>query len=123
MRILSLSQQLCSALDHAHQNGIIHRDLKPENVLIVDRKVMLMDFGLARSMSSRLSIEGDLVGTAYYLAPEQALGLEVDARTDLYSLGVMMYELVTGRLPFTAQDTLAVISQHLHAPHELTMRI
>ena len=114
--ILDISQQLCSALDHAHQNGIIHRDLKPENVLIVDRKVMLMDFGLARSMSSRLSIEGDLVGTAYYLAPEQALGLEVDARTDLYSLGVMMYELVTGRLPFTAQDTLAVISQHLHAP-------
>ena len=114
--ILDISQQLCSALDHAHQNGIIHRDLKPENVLIIERKVMLMDFGLSRSMSSRLSIEGDLIGTAYYLAPEQALGLEVDARTDLYSLGVIMYELVTGRLPFTAQDTLAVISQHLHAP-------
>ena len=114
--ILDISQQLCSALDHAHQNDIIHRDLKPENVLVVDGKVMLMDFGLARSMSSRLSIEGDLVGTAYYLAPEQALGSEVDARTDLYSLGVIMYELLTGRLPFTAQETLAVISQHLHAP-------
>jgi tetratricopeptide (TPR) repeat protein len=114
--VLEIGQQLCSALDHAHQHGIIHRDLKPENVLIVDKKVMLMDFGLARSMSTRMSIEGDLLGTAFYLAPEQALGLEVDARTDLYAFGVILYELLTGRLPFTAEDTLAVISQHLYAP-------
>ena len=68
------------------------------------------------SLDSRISVEGNLVGTAFYLAPEQALGQEVDERTDLYSLGVMMYEMVTGRLPFTAGDALAVISQHLHAP-------
>jgi tetratricopeptide (TPR) repeat protein len=115
-RILEINRQLCEALAHAHQHDIIHRDLKPENVLLVDGQVKLMDFGLARSMDSRMSADGDLVGTAFYLAPEQALGLEVDESTDLYSLGVMMYEMVTGRLPFTAGDALAVISQHLHAP-------
>lgn len=115
-RILEINRQLCEALAHAHEHGVIHRDLKPENVLLVDGQVKLMDFGLARSMDSRISIEGNLVGTAFYLAPEQALGQEVDERTDLYSLGVMMYEMVTGRLPFTAGDALAVISQHLHAP-------
>jgi tetratricopeptide (TPR) repeat protein len=115
-RILEINRQLCEALAHAHQHNVIHRDLKPENVLLVDGQVKLMDFGLARSMASRMSTDGDLVGTAFYLAPEQALGLEVDERTDLYSLGVMMYEMLTGRLPFTAGDALAVISQHLHAP-------
>jgi tetratricopeptide (TPR) repeat protein len=115
-RILEINRQLCEALAHAHQHNVIHRDLKPENVLLVDGQVKLMDFGLARSMASRMSTDGDLVGTAFYLAPEQALGMEVDERTDLYSLGVMMYEMLTGRLPFTAGDALAVISQHLHAP-------
>ncbi len=114
--VLDTCEQLCEALAHAHHHGVIHRDLKPENVLVFDGQVKLMDFGLARSMASRLTSDGDLVGTAYYLAPEQALGLEVDERTDLYSLGVMMYEMVTGRLPFTTGDALAVISQHLHAP-------
>jgi tetratricopeptide (TPR) repeat protein len=115
-QVLDISKQLCEALAHAHQHGVIHRDLKPENVLLVDGQVKLMDFGLARSVTSRMSADGDLVGTAYYLAPEQALGVEVDERSDLYSFGVMLYEMVTGRLPFTAGDALAVISQHLHAP-------
>jgi predicted ATPase len=115
-QVLEIGIQLCQALAHAHQHGVIHRDLKPENVILVEDLVKLMDFGLARSMTSRLSADGDMVGTAYYLAPEQALGMEVDARTDLYSLGVMLYEMVTGRLPFTAGDALTVISQHLHAP-------
>ena len=114
--VLDVSKQLCEALAHAHQHGIIHRDLKPENVFLVDNQVKLMDFGLARSVASRMSAEGELVGTAYYLAPEQALGGEVDERTDLYSLGVMIYEMATGRLPFSAGDALGVISQHLHAP-------
>jgi tetratricopeptide (TPR) repeat protein len=108
---------LCAALDHAHSHGIVHRDLKPENVVIApDGTAKLMDFGLARPVASRISSEGTIVGTVFYLAPEQALGGDVDGRADLYALGVMLYELTTGRLPFTADDPVAIISQHLHAP-------
>jgi serine/threonine-protein kinase len=115
--ILSLARQICAALEHAHAHGIIHRDLKPENVLITsDGIAKLMDFGLARSRASRISTEGAIVGTVFYLAPEQALGQAIDGRADLYALGVMLYELTTGRLPVTGDDPLAIIAQHLHAP-------
>jgi serine/threonine-protein kinase len=114
---LSIGQQVCAALQHAHTHGIIHRDLKPGNVILAaDGTAKLTDFGLARSIASHITIEGKIVGTVFYLPPEQAMGKEVDARTDLYALGVMLYELVTGRLPFTADEPLAVISQHLYAP-------
>ncbi len=113
---LAIFRQICSALEHAHQHGIVHRDLKPENVLITaDKQAKLTDFGLARSVASRLTLEGEITGTVYYLAPEQALGKEVDPRTDLYSLGVMLYESVTGQLPFVGDNPLAIISQHLFA--------
>jgi len=116
-KILSILQQVCAALEHAHANGIIHRDLKPENVQITpDGTAKLMDFGLARSVASRLTADGTLVGTVLYLAPEQALGQALDHRADLYALGVMTYELTTGDLPFAADDPIAVITQHLHAP-------
>ena len=85
-QILDYFRQLSEALVHAHQHNVIHRDLKPENVILVGDQVKLMDFGLARSLTSRLSEEGALSGTAAYLAPEQALGMEVDERTDLYSI-------------------------------------
>ncbi len=115
--IISIARQVCAALEHAHAHGIIHRDLKPENVQITpDGPAKLMDFGLARSVASRLTSEGTIIGTVFYLAPELALGQEFDGRADLYALGVMLYELTTGRLPFTADDPVAVISQHLHAP-------
>jgi len=117
--ILAIARQVCAALEHAHVRGIIHRDIKPENVLISNDLlpvVKLMDFGLARSVASRLTPEGTPVGTVSYLAPEQALGEAVDGRADLYALGVMLYELTTSRLPFTADDPIALISQHLHAP-------
>jgi len=127
--ILSVAVQICTALDHAHRRGVVHRDLKPENVLVLDVegrdgykkkrsgegiRVKLVDFGLARSATARLTTEG-VVGTANYLAPEQALGQAVDARADLYSFGVMLYELCTGKLPFTGDDPLQIISQHIHA--------
>ncbi|MGE5220847.1 MAG: serine/threonine-protein kinase, partial [Omnitrophica WOR_2 bacterium] len=116
-QIVQISRQVCSALDHAHTHGIIHRDLKPENILITQEgKVKLTDFGLARSLATRITTEGILVGTVFYLAPEAALRQPVDGRADLYSLGVILYELVTGQLPFTADDPLAVISQHLYSP-------
>lgn len=114
---LDVLRQICDALAHAHANGIIHRDLKPENVIVTSRGVAkLTDFGLSRSVTARVSQDGVIVGTVYYLAPEQALRQEIDHRADLYALGVMMYELITGRLPFTADDPLGVISQHLNAP-------
>ncbi|MBE0696839.1 MAG: serine/threonine-protein kinase PknK, partial [Anaerolineaceae bacterium] len=114
---LDILRQICDALGHAHHNGIIHRDLKPENVIVTTKGIAkLTDFGLSRSVTSRISQEGAIVGTVYYLAPEQALRQDIDHRADLYALGIMMYELVTGRLPFTADDPLGVISQHLNAP-------
>jgi tetratricopeptide (TPR) repeat protein len=112
-----VGREICAALDHAHRNSIVHRDLKPENILFTpEGRVKLVDFGLARPIASRLTAEGSLVGSLHYIAPEQALGQPVDARTDLYSLGVILYELVAGRLPFTAQDPLALVAQHIYAP-------
>jgi tetratricopeptide (TPR) repeat protein len=114
--IVTVGGNICAALEHAHQHGIIHRDLKPENVLIgPDGTAKLMDFGIARSVASRMTTEGEIVGTVFYLAPEIALGQDFDGRADLYSLGVMLYELTTGELPFALGDPLAVISQHIHA--------
>ncbi len=115
--VVAILRQVCLALEAAHARGIIHRDLKPENIIVTPSGVAkLTDFGLARSVASRLSQDGLLVGTIYYLAPEMALNQPVDARTDLYALGVLMFELATGRLPFTEGDPLAVIAQHIHAP-------
>ena len=109
--------QICLALDHAHERGIVHRDLKPENVLIdSEGAAKLMDFGIARSMTSRMTTEGRIEGTVFYMAPELALGQDYDGRADLYALGVMLYELTTGELPFQHGDPVAVISQHVHAP-------
>jgi len=115
--ILRIAIQICAALQHAHGRGIVHRDLKPENILLTPNgTVKLSDLGLARSLASRLTSEGSIVGTVFYLAPEQALGEPTDGRADLYALGVLLYELCAGQLPFTADDPLAVISQHLYAP-------
>jgi serine/threonine-protein kinase len=115
--VIDVARQICQALAHAHAAGIVHRDLKPENVIVTaDGRVKLLDFGLARPIASRLTADGGISGTVFYLAPEQALGQTVDVRADLYSLGVLLYELTTKRLPFTADDPLAVVTQHLHAP-------
>ena len=112
-----VGREICAALEHAHRNSIVHRDLKPENILFTpEGRVKLVDFGLARPIASRLTAEGSLVGSLHYIAPEQALGQPVDERTDLYSLGVILYELVAGRLPFTAEDPLALVAQHIYAP-------
>jgi tetratricopeptide (TPR) repeat protein len=120
-RIVTIALQICDALEHAHANAIVHRDLKPDNVLLSDSgelsNVKLADLGLALPAdAARISRAGLIVGTASYMAPEQALGQPVDARTDLYSLGVLLYELTTGRLPFKGEDPLTIVSQHVHAP-------
>ena len=115
--IVDFACQICAALEHAHTNSIVHRDLKPANVLLSGTRVKLADLGLALpARGSRISRAGTIVGTASYMAPEQAMGKAVDGRADLYALGVLLYEMITGRLPFSGDDPLATISQHLHAP-------
>jgi tetratricopeptide (TPR) repeat protein len=120
-RVVEIATQICAALEHAHSNKIVHRDLKPDNVLLSSSSysttVKLADLGLALpAYGARISRVGVIVGTAAYMAPEQALGQTVDGRADLYALGVLLYELTTGRVPFTGDDPLTIISQHVHAP-------
>jgi tetratricopeptide (TPR) repeat protein len=116
-----IADEVCSALEHAHGRGVVHRDIKPANVWLTEGgSTRLGDFGLAAAAAStsrsRLTKEGMMVGTVAYMAPEQALGQEVDARADLYSLGALLYELLTGRPPFIGPDAVAVISQQINTP-------
>jgi predicted ATPase len=117
-QVLRIATEVCRGLQFAHAHDIVHRDLKPGNVwLTADGTAKIGDFGLAVSLErSRLTSHGMMVGTYQYMPPEQALGGEVNARADLYSLGAMMYELITGRTPFQGDSATAVISQHLNAP-------
>ena len=114
---IGIAADVCRALEHAHSRGIVHRDLKPANVwLDASGSARLGDFGLATTdRRSRAAVEGMLVGTVAYLPPEQALGRSSDAQADLYSLGAMVYELLTGEPPFPGDDAVAIISQHLNA--------
>jgi tRNA A-37 threonylcarbamoyl transferase component Bud32/tetratricopeptide (TPR) repeat protein len=114
---LRLADQICQALAYAHEHGIIHRDLKPSNVwLTQDGTIKLGDFGLATSLDhSHFSLVGVLMGTAAYLPPEQLQGHKLDARSDLYALGAMLYEMVAGRPPFVGDGLVSLIGQHLNA--------
>lgn len=115
-RILS---ELCDALQHAHQVGLVHRDVKPSNVLLhPDGRTLLSDFGLARRDGgpTALSAAGLPIGSPGYMAPEQALGRPIDARADIYSLGVLLFELLTGTLPFRGETALAVMVAAINDP-------
>lgn len=107
--------QTLSALDHAHRQGIVHRDIKPENLMVtIDGMVKVTDFGLARAYADgRATHAGNVSGTVQYLSPEQIRGEPSDPRSDLYSIGIVAYELLTGRLPFTAETPLAIAHKHL----------
>jgi Tol biopolymer transport system component len=111
------AEQVASALDCAHRQGIVHRDVKPSNILLAqDGRVVLTDFGIARGKGLvRVTATGDAVGTPAYMAPEQIRGLEPDARADVYALGVVVYEMLTGRVPFGG-DTAAVMYAHISQP-------
>ena len=110
---------VAQALDYAHRRGFVHRDVKPENILFDEEgRPQLTDFGIARAMESgtRMTATGMSIGSPHYMSPEQAQGLQVDGRSDLYSLGVVLYEMLTGRLPFEAGNTLAVAYAHVNHP-------
>ncbi|HEY4374885.1 MAG TPA: protein kinase [Burkholderiales bacterium] len=111
--------QIGGALTAVHAQGIVHRDMKPDNVMIRgDGSLALADFGIAKQTNSEISRtkHGEVFGTPYYLAPEQALGLPVDQRTDIYSLGILFFEMLTGRRPFQADNAQALMYQHVNAP-------
>ena len=116
-RALELSAGILSALDYAHRHGIVHRDIKPANVMLTRTgDVKVMDFGIARAINdtgSSMTTTSAVMGTAQYLSPEQARGEVVDARSDLYSTGVLLYELLTGRPPFTGDSPVSIAYQHV----------
>lgn len=111
--VAELGSQLCSALDYAHRMNIIHRDIKPANVYVTrEGLIKLMDFGLAMERDAKhITAHGSIIGTPAYLSPEQARGKKLDHRTDIYSLGVVLYEMCTGRLPFDSNDISALLLQ------------
>ncbi|MFE2385872.1 protein kinase domain-containing protein [Streptomyces misionensis] len=116
-KALKVTADVLAALDISHEMGLVHRDIKPGNVMMTKRGVVkVMDFGIARAMQSgvtSMTQTGMVVGTPQYLSPEQALGRGVDARSDLYSVGIMLFQLVTGRLPFDANSPLAIAYAHV----------
>jgi len=133
-QVIDLGQQICRALEHAHARGVIHRDLKPGNVWLASDPstepvlslskgsgqaltAKLGDFGLAVALDqTRHTQPGLMIGTVSYMAPEQAIGGNVDARSDLYALGCVLYELACGRPPFLGEESVAIITQHLNTP-------
>jgi serine/threonine-protein kinase len=111
---IDYARQILSALRFAHRRGLVHRDIKPHNVLDDgDGRVKVTDFGIARAGASQMTEAGSIVGTAQYLSPEQARGAAVDARSDLYSLGIVLYELLTGKVPFNGESPVEIAMKHL----------
>jgi len=116
---LAVLRQMAAALQAIHLAGVLHRDLKPGNVMLrSDGTIALIDFGLAKQLAleAEITATGEIFGTPYYMSPEQGHGREVDARSDLYSLGVIYYEMLTGKKPYLAPTPMAVIYKHSHAP-------
>jgi serine/threonine-protein kinase len=116
---ISIASQLADALDHAHQRGLVHRDVKPNNVLMSrDGRPMLTDFGIAKALheSTGLTRTGTSIGTPEYMAPEQIQGQKVDGRTDIYALGIVLYEMLAGWVPFSATTPVAALYKQVNEP-------
>ncbi len=126
-RTLNIIIQACDGLSHAHKQGVVHRDLKPTNIMLIDNDdkediVKIVDFGVAKIVndsseeSQRLTKVGEICGSPVYMSPEQCQGLELDKRTDIYSLGIVLFESLTGSLPFFGKTTMETMSMHLNMP-------
>ncbi len=113
-KAISIAKQVCEGLAEAHDLGVIHRDLKPQNIMVdKDGTAKIMDFGIARSLrAAGMTAEGMIIGTPEYMAPEQVEGQEADQRTDIYALGAILFEMVTGRMPFEGDSPLSVAHKH-----------
>src|SRR5438876_7773662 len=108
------ARQILAAIRFAHRHGIVHRDIKPHNVLVdAEGRLKVTDFGIARAGASQMTEAGSIIGTAQYLSPEQARGAAVDQRSDLYSIGVVLYEMLTGEVPFNGETPVEIAMRHL----------
>ena len=114
---IQITFDIGEALEHAHANGIVHCDIKPHNILVTETgRIKVADFGIARAINSSATNKGDnsVLGSVHYFSPEQASGGKIDERTDIYSLGVVMYEMMTGVVPFEGDTAISVALQHVH---------
>src|SRR3954470_8045875 len=111
---IDYTRQMLSAIAFAHRNGVVHRDIKPHNIVVGrDGRLKVTDFGIARSGASQMTEAGSIIGTAQYLSPEQAKGAHVDQRSDIYSVGIVLYEMLTGEVPFNGDTPVEIAMKHL----------
>ncbi|HEV2022193.1 MAG TPA: protein kinase [Terriglobales bacterium] len=114
-KVVEYSRQVCAGLDYAHSHGVVHRDVKPANIMIeADGSVKIMDFGIAKSWGTAMTTVGQVLGTPNYMSPEQVKGRPLDGRSDLFSFGVILYEMVTGEKPFTGQNVTTIVYKIVH---------